>query len=195
MSVEHVKRGYTNPPGEYDRLRGLSLDPESADRREKLDELRAEYSANAGIVVSDLTDTIVEEAARTLPFADKTGPTGVDVAGQSANMASVMDVALGAASAAHAARAASRQPELPRHHVLVEQAVNEILQPSDNAWESDDYIEAEPPPTPEAVAEAEDLDAWFTEVTTAENDDDSEAEDGDFEWGEVEAEADEEEAA
>jgi hypothetical protein len=88
-------RGYANP-AEDDRRRALSRDPGSASRSEELAELIEEYSEGSRFETSELVAGLAEEATRSLPFADKTGPTGHDVVEANDNMSSVMDTALAA---------------------------------------------------------------------------------------------------
>jgi hypothetical protein len=141
MSPEQIKQGYSNAAEVAVRQAELA-----AERREEQAGLRIEARAESAAVISELVEGVVEEASRTLPFADKDGPTGGDVAEANGNMASVMDTALAASSAAHAVRAASRVPELPRHSALVEQAVDAILDlPAEDA---EDATSKSPRPSP-----------------------------------------------
>jgi hypothetical protein len=186
MTVEQVKRGYANPV-EDERRRALNRDPGSATRRAEMAELLEEYSDGARAATSELLAGITAEAESTMPFRDAEGPTGADVAEANDNMSSVMDVAIAGVSAAHAVRAASRQPELPRHSVLVEQAVDAILDPlaTTTAEPEDDEPEDTYDASPED--EAADLDAWFASVgAESQSDAEDEPEWAEDEYGEDE---------
>jgi hypothetical protein len=184
MSVGQVKRGYANP-GFVERRRAEI----ATEEREQKAALLTDASVEARYATAELTAGIVEEAGASMPFADSTGPSGLDVAGENmADMDTVMGMAIGASSAAHAARAATREPELPSHHVLVQAAVEEILSPSsagDETWtvEDDQPEESEDTNEENAQDNAELVD-WLASVAEMEN----EAQEDEYEWAEVEDE-------
>jgi hypothetical protein len=169
-------QGYANPGLRERREAELA-----AEAREEKAALLADAAADRSLTVSELTAGIIEEAETTMPFADSTGPTGVEVAEANDSQGAVMDMAIGASSAAHLARAAAREPELPSHGVLVQAAVKEILSPShvsDEPWTVEDD-EPEDAYEADAQEEADEVDTWLASVDEMEN------EEQEDEWGEV----------
>ena len=132
-------RNYIAPPGYSNAtevaVRRAEVARELADERA---EQQAELSEESAATISEITAGIVEEAQGNMPFADSTSPTGAELA-EVHDAEAVMNLAVRAASAAHAQRAAARVPELPSHEVLVQRAASEILSPPVEADDSDEY--------------------------------------------------------